>query len=74
LKVSSSTPDSLRAASNSARALLRALKSIIWTRLSTLTAPSPVVSMGRKMASGQRWVTTDCTPSDPPCLAPIRFV
>jgi hypothetical protein len=45
--------DLLERASRTRRwAAWRALNSIICTRLYTLTAPSPVVSIGRKMALG----------------------
>ena len=41
-----------------------ALNSCICTRLWTLTAPSPLVSIGRKIACGYSSVISDWTPSD----------
>ena len=63
LNVASSSPDSASARSNSSRAFTRARNSIICTRLCALTALSPVVSIGMKIASGHFAVTNDCTPS-----------
>src|SRR5688500_14523577 len=57
-------PTSASALSTSFCASCLALNSCICTRLYTLTAPSPLVSIGRKMPCGYSSVMNDCTPSD----------
>ena len=57
-------PSASSARSTSFAAAWRALKSCICTRLCTLTAPSPLVSIGRKIPSGKSSVISDCTPSE----------
>ena len=53
-----------RQRSNSAFALVLASPRAICTRLWALISPSPAVSIGRKIISGKRLTTADCTPSD----------